>query len=191
MEPRISQPRGADGVGHGTGRSRRALVKKRKVACAYALGEDIRWTQILQMVSFTMVGKKNFKKNCSMIVIENWIKNSWAEELGEVPELEGLTQGWFALNFSQLAHVNWVLARNWSLEQCPVLLKMWTPTFDTSCEWVDVFPIWVRLSSLPRQYWLEDHFISIGNIWGPFWRLISPSRLQKFEGWRGFWLTSM
>ena len=105
----------------------------------------------MQMDSFTMVGKI-IGKNCSMTVIENWIKNSWAEELGEVPELEGLTQGWFALNFTQQAHVNWVLERNWSLDQCPVLLKMWNPTFDTSCEWVDVVPIWVHLPSLPRQY---------------------------------------
>ena len=85
------------------------------MACAYALGEDIRWTQILQMASFTMVGKI-IGKNCSMTVIENWIKNSWAEELGEVPELEGLMWGWFALNFTQQAHVNWVLERNWSLD---------------------------------------------------------------------------
>ena len=141
--------------------------KKRKAVCSYALSEDIRRSQILQMASFTMVGKI-IGKNVSITVIENGIKDEWAEELGEVPELEGLTREWFALNFAQQAHVNWVLARNWSLEQCPVLVKMWNPTFDASHEQVDVIPIWVHLPSLPRKYWSEEHFISIGNILGTF-----------------------
>ena len=57
------------------------------------------------MASFTMVGKI-IGKNVSMTIIEKWIKDEWAEELGEVPELEGLIRGWFALNFSQQDHVN-------------------------------------------------------------------------------------
>ena len=69
----------------------------------------------MQMASFTMVGKI-IGKNCSMAVIENWIKDVWADELGEVPKLEGLTRGWFALNFTQQAHVIWVLERNWALD---------------------------------------------------------------------------
>ena len=54
------------------------------------------------------------------------------------------------------------------MEQYLVLLKMWNPTFDASHERVDVIPIWIRLPSLPRQYWSEEHFISIGNILGTF-----------------------
>ena len=112
----ISQTGVVDGgVGRGAGRSRRDLIKKRKVTCSYALGEDIRWSQILQMASFTMVGKI-IGKNCSMTVIENWIKDVWADELEEVPELEGLMRGWFALNFTQQEHLIWVLERNWSLD---------------------------------------------------------------------------
>ena len=75
------------------------------MACAYALGEDIRWSQIVQMASFTVVGKI-IGKNCSLFVIENWVKECWADALGEVLELEGLTRGWFALNFTQQAHVS-------------------------------------------------------------------------------------
>ena len=115
------------------------------------------------MASFTMVGKI-IGKNVLMNVIEKWIKDEWVEELGEVPELKGLTRGWFALNFFQQDHVNWVLARNWSLEQCPVLLKMWNPTFDASHEWVDVIPIWVRLPSLPRQYTFYQYRQHLGDF---------------------------
>ena len=63
------------------------------------------------MASLTVVGKI-IGKNVSIPVIENWMKNFWVEHLGEIPELEGLTRGWFALNFTQQEHVSWVLARN-------------------------------------------------------------------------------
>ena len=135
------------------------------MACSYALGEDIRWSQIVYMTSLIVVGKI-IGKNVSILVIKKWLTDSWAGHLGVIPELEGLTRGWFALNFAQQEHVDWVLARNWTIKQCPVLLKLWTPTFDASYERVDKVSIWVRLPGLPRQYWSEDHFICIGNILG-------------------------
>ena len=85
------------------------------MACSYALGEDIRWSQIMQMASYTLVGKI-IGKNVLLSVIKNWISDAWAEALGEVPVLEGLTRGWFVLNFTQEDHDSWVLERNWSLE---------------------------------------------------------------------------
>ena len=53
----------------------------------------------MQMASLTVV-KKVIGKNVTIPVIENWIKSSWAEQLGVIPKLEGLTRGWFALNFT-------------------------------------------------------------------------------------------
>ena len=101
----------------------------------------------MQMALLTVVGKV-IGKNVTIPVIENWIKSSCAEQLGVIPELEGLTRGWFALNFTQQEHVNWVLAWNWTIDQCHVLLKSWTPTFDASHERVDEVLIWVRLPGL-------------------------------------------
>ena len=94
------------------------------------------------MASLMVVGKIIWK-NISIPMIENWVKTFWAEHLGEIPELEGLMRGWFTLNFTQQEHVSWVLARNWTSEKCPFLLKIWTPTFDASRERVDEVPIWV------------------------------------------------
>ena len=68
---------GVGGAGRGARRRRRALVKKRKAACSSALGEDIRWSQILQMASFTLVGNI-IEKTCLLTVIENWIKDASA-----------------------------------------------------------------------------------------------------------------
>ena len=134
----------------------------------------------MQMDSLTMVGKI-IGKNVSIPVIESWLKSSWAEHLGVIPELEGLTRGLFAFNFTQQEHVNWVLVRNWAIEQCLVLLKTWTPTFDASRERVDEVPIWVWLSGLPRQYWSEEHFICIGNILGTFLEADLSYKIMKLR----------
>ena len=75
------------------------------------------------MASLTVVGNI-IGKNVSIPVIEKWITDSWVGHLGVIPELEVLTRGWFAFNFSLQEHVDWVLARNWTVEQCLVLLKL-------------------------------------------------------------------
>ena len=94
-----SEPVGDGGGDRGHNICRKAFVKKWRVACSYVLGEDIRWSQIVQMASLTVVGKM-IGKNVSLSVIENWVKTFWAENLGEIPELEGLTRGSFTLNFT-------------------------------------------------------------------------------------------
>ena len=132
------------------------------------------------MASLTMVGNI-IGKNVSIPLIEKLINSSWAKHLGVIRELEGLTRGWFALNFTQQEHVNWVLARNWSIDQCLVLLKLWTPNFDASRERVDEVPIWVRLPGLPRQYWSKEHFICIGNILGTFLEVDLSFKVTKLH----------
>ena len=77
--------------------------------------------------------------------------------------------------------MNWVLAQNWTIEQCPVLLKSWTPTFDASCKRVDEVSIWVRLLSFPWQYWSEEHFICIGNILGTYLEAYLSYKVTKLR----------
>ena len=101
------------------------------------------------------------------------------EALGEVPELEGPIRGWFALNFSQPDHVKWVLDRNWSFDQNPVLLKPWIPSFDASRERVDLMPIWVRLPGLPLPFSCEEHFAHIGNMLGSFLEADTSYKVSK------------
>ena len=67
------------------------------------------------------------------------------------------------------------------MDQCLVLLKMWTPTFDGSQEWVDVVPIWVRFPGLPRKYWSEDNFTSISNLLGTFLEADMSFKITKLH----------
>lgn len=44
-----------------------------------------------------------------------------------------------------------------------VMLKRWSPLFDTECEQIGAGPLWVRLPGLALHFWFEDIFIRIGN----------------------------
>lgn len=50
----------------------------------------------------------------------------------------------------------------------PVLLKCWSPLFNPEWEKIGVGPIWVRLPSLPLQYWSKAVFVRIGNVLGTY-----------------------
>ena len=70
-----------------------------------------------------------------------WVEENWKETLGTVPTVVALTRGWFALNFVEAKHVQWVLSRNWTLDHTLLLLKPWHPLFYASKERVDVVPL--------------------------------------------------
>ena len=61
-----------------------------------------------------------------------------------------------------------VLARYWHIEMALVLLKWWSPLFDPEREQIGAGPIWVRLPSLPLQFWGEEVFVRIGNALGTY-----------------------
>jgi hypothetical protein len=61
-----------------------------------------------------------------------------------------------------------VLGKNWSVNFSPLLLKPWSPLFNASREKLDKIPVWVRLPSLPLQFWSLDYFKAIRNFLGDF-----------------------
>ena len=77
-------------------------------------------------------------------------------------------RGWFALRFARADHTSWVLSSFWHFEKAPVLLKRWSPLFDSETEKIGVGPVWIRLLGLPLQYWSEDIFRRIGNSLGTY-----------------------
>ena len=57
---------------------------------------------------------------------------------------------------------------NWVWDHNPVVLKPWSPMFDTNREHMDIIPLWVQLPSLPLHYWTPDNLKNIGNPLGSF-----------------------
>ena len=63
-----------------------------------------------------------------------WTEEIWGGLLEQLPGVTLLTRGWFSLNFSLSAQVDWVLNKYWHIEMHPVLLKRWFPLFDPNKE---------------------------------------------------------
>jgi hypothetical protein len=121
----------------------------------------------LDLSERVVVGKVRGKK-LGMAYLKSWVHNYWLPDISKIPHIILLTRGWFTFVLSSTANVDWVLKKVWSIIATPTLLKFWTPTFDVKCEWVDEEPIWVRLPSLPMQYWNTHQFVAIGNILGSY-----------------------
>lgn len=51
-----------------------------------------------------------------------------------------------------------MLTRYWHIEMTLVMLKRWSPLFEPEKENLGAIPIWVRLSSLSLQFWVEEIF---------------------------------
>lgn len=79
-----------------------------------------------------------------------------------------MARGWFSLPFSRAEYTDLILAKYWHIEMARVLLKRWSPLFDPERKKIGVGPIWVRLPSLPLQFWSETMFIRIGNALGTY-----------------------
>lgn len=71
--------------------------------------------------------------------------------LKDLPEVQVLPRGWFSLHFAKGNYTDLVLARYWYIEMAPVLLKRWSPLFDSKREQIGAGPLWVRLFGLPLQ----------------------------------------
>lgn len=63
------------------------------------------------MTNMTLVGRA-MGRNFSLKTVVLWAKENWREALGYVSEVVTLTRGWFAFNFLQADHAQWVLNQN-------------------------------------------------------------------------------
>ena len=102
------------------------------------------------------------------------MEENWRVILGSVSTVVILVRDWFAFNFGEVELVKKVLARNWSLDHTPLFLKPWDPMFDASRERIDVMSVWVHLSKLPLNYWIDFHFWNIGIMLGHFLEVDDP-----------------
>jgi len=55
-----------------------------------------------------------------------WVKEIWGGLFKELPKVQVLLRGWFALDFTKENYTDFVLARYFHIEMAPVLLKRWS-----------------------------------------------------------------
>jgi len=100
--------------------------------------------------------------------ITDWVASSWSCCLNQLPSVNNLTKVWFVFSFKKFKYAEWVLKSSWYIESMMVLLKIWTPLFDTSCERVYEMTIWVCFPNIPHKIWIMKGFKRLGNSIGTF-----------------------
>jgi len=111
----------------------------------------------MDMATTILVGRVR-GRNYSTARLKQWVAEIWSQHFVDFPFVQTFVRGWFALIFAREKHTNWLLSSFWHIEQAPVMLRRWSPLFDPNKEQVGAGQIWLRLPSLPLQFWTEDIF---------------------------------
>ena len=59
-------------------------------------------------------------------------------------------------------------------------LRPWKERFNLETEDMTVAPVWIRLFSLPGEYWDSDTLKDIGNTLGEFIKVVEQTRGQRY-----------
>jgi len=150
-----------------SGKKRTNYVKATSRDISIQFGETSAIGEAAKMANTILVGHVRGRAY-SATRLTLWVKEIWGGVLKELPEVQVLPRGWFALHFAKENYTDLILARYWHIEMASVLLKRWSLLFDPEREQIGDGPLWVRLPGLPLQYWSEEVFICIGNALGTY-----------------------
>jgi len=131
------------------------------------LGIDVEMEEVEDLSKVAVVGHVRGKR-FSIGFLRRWVDGQLKVLVPIAPEIRVLTKGWFSFIFHSSAEVEAVLRRQWVMNRVPIILKKWTPFFDSKKEKVEMEPIWVRLPGFPMNLWNETRFAEIGNFLGEY-----------------------
>lgn len=97
--------------------------------------------------------------------VRSWVVRKWKGK-GQT-DVVAMAGGFFSFSFSCEEDFRSVLAGGpWMLGKASLALKKWEPGFNPNDWKCNEAPIWVRLPSLPMEFWGEEIFAGIVAIFG-------------------------
>ncbi|XP_059073640.1 uncharacterized protein LOC131874332 [Cryptomeria japonica] len=98
-------------------------------------------------------------------IVRAFAKHKWALK-GQV-EITTMSKGALSLAFSCKEDMSRVLCDGpWLIGKSTLALKKWAPKMDLNESCFVQAPVWVRLSGLPLEFWVEDVFKGIASSFG-------------------------
>jgi hypothetical protein len=64
-----------------------------------------------------------------------------------------------------------------------LFLRFWTERFSPDKEDFTMAPVWIRLYSLPQEFWLEEILMGIGNTLGQYVKASEATRQRKYTSY--------
>ena len=142
-------------------------IKDLKRRDKLVLGVDVSMKQAEDLSLTAVVGHAR-GKYFGRGFLRRWAAEQWKDLVDCVPEVRVMTKGWFAFILPCKEKVEAVLRRQWTMNGVPIILKSWTPFFDSKSEKIDKEPLWVKLPGFPMNLWNPTRFAEIGNFLGEF-----------------------
>jgi len=165
-EPLLAPRKGGSGNAPSVKKKPKA-VSTRPRKGKLVLGLDVEMAEAEDFSKVAVVGHARGRR-FSIGFLRRWVAGQWMSLVPCAPEIRVLTKGWFSFIFHSSAEVDAVLRRHWEMAGVPIILKRWTPFFDSKLEKVVMEPIWVRLPGFPMELWKEARFAEVGNYLGEY-----------------------
>jgi hypothetical protein len=131
-------------------RKRNKCVGSSKSNLDFTLGDDLTLSGVAEMADKTLVGKA-YGRQFSEKTLKAWAASNWDVIFNPPPKINRLSRGWFMLTFSEKSQAISVLQKSWFIDSSPILLKLWSPTFDVIMrDWIP-FPFGFDVGTSPSS----------------------------------------
>ncbi|XP_057842939.2 uncharacterized protein LOC131052042 [Cryptomeria japonica] len=130
----------------------------------------------INLMALTLVGK-NLGPRPNIDIVRVFAKCKWALK-GQV-EVTTMSKGALSMSFScEEDMLRMICDGPWLIRKSTLALQKWSPKMDLNESFFVQAPVWVRLPSLPLEFWVEDVFKGIASSFG---ELVSMDPITAFR----------
>lgn len=117
--------------------------------------------------------------------LRGWINHKWKTK-GEITLLLG-PKGFFTAIFNSLEDRNRVFDGGpYFFNSAGLYLREWVARFNPDKEDLSYAPVWIRLYSLPWEYWGEESLKSIGSVIGDFVKVAEETKTVRYSTYASY-----
>lgn len=117
--------------------------------------------------------------------LRSWINSKWRPK-GQITLLLG-PKGFFTAIFNCLEDRNRVFDGGpYFFNSAGLFLREWVARFNPDKEDLSYAPVWIRLYSLPWEYWEEESLKSIGSVLGDFVKVAEETKTVRYTSYASY-----
>jgi hypothetical protein len=111
-----------------------------------------------------------------------WIKHWWNPK-GDY-EVQLSSKGFFTIILYNLEDKDRIFENGpYFFNSAGLFLRFWTERFSPDKEDFSMAPVWIRLYSLPQEFWLEEILMGIGNTLGQYVKASEATKHRKYTSY--------
>jgi hypothetical protein len=114
--------------------------------------------------------------------LNKWIKHWWNPK-GDY-EVQLSSKGFFTIILYNLEDKDRIFENGpYFFNSAGLFLRFWTERFSPDKEDFTMAPVWIRLYSLPQEFWLEEILMGIGNTLGQYVKASEATKQRKYTSY--------